>query len=223
MNKRIITSLIINLIIFCLMLFSLICSLIGFYFMEGNNALSEPSLMTFKFFTTDSNIVAGITSLVLAVSQILYITRHKKIPEFAYILKLIGTSSVTLTLMVTVFFLAPKSSAPASLFRNSNLFFHLIIPLLCIFSFVFLEKISSITIKQTFFGVLPMILYSIYYVTNIFMHLNNGNIDSAYDWYGFFILGVKSIYIIFPLILAITYFFTWILWLGNKSFLKKDN
>ena len=50
-----------------------------------------------------------------------------------------------------------------------------------------------------------MIIYGIYYSINIWVHQENGVVPVAYDWYSFVRGGVLEIFIVFPIILIITY------------------
>ena len=50
-------------------------------------------------------------------------------------------------------------------FMNSNLFMHLITPLLCIISFIFFEP-AKLSFVESFTGICPMILYAFYYIPN---------------------------------------------------------
>lgn len=45
----------------------------------------------------------------------------------------------------------------------------------------------------------------------------NGLIPKAYDWYGFFMMGLKSIVIVLPIIIAATYLMSLCLWKLNKA------
>ena len=103
------------------------------------------------------------------------------------------------------------------LLQNSNFFYHLIIPILSIITFCFLEKTSDIKIKKLIYSLLPVIIYGIYYLINILIHVENGIVPRKYDWYLFVQKGMNQIYIIFPLILLITYIITWGIWFINKK------
>ena len=99
---------------------------------------------------------------------------------------------------------------------NSNLFYHLIIPVLSIITFVFFEKNNKINFKDTLYGLLPVIVYSFFYVTNILIHMENGKVSPIYDWYWFVQNGVWTIIIVGSLMLLITYLISLGLWKLNK-------
>ena len=138
-----------------------------------------------------------------------------------YILKLAATTGVTLTMMVTVFFLAPTSNGNfIRYFMNSNFFMHLITPLLCIISFIFFEPSESAKLTITIPGILPMLLYSFYYTPNILIHLDNGKVNPDYDWYNFLAGGLNTIWFVIPLLYVVTWIFALGLWAANKKLAK---
>ena len=214
---------ILNIIIIVLTLFATISMIIGFHFMDNSFEFSATNLAAFKYFTVDSNILAGIASLI----YVLYIRSQRKLnsgnqklvlPPWLSLFKLASTTGVTLTMMVTVCFLAPSSSRGFfALFMNSNLFFHFIIQVLCIISFCFFESSEKIRFPQTLMGIIPMFLYSIYYSLNILLHMQNGQIDFKYDWYGFLGGKLSNIWFVMPTIYIMTWLFSLLLWFGNKK------
>lgn len=218
--QKIKISFIFNLVIFFLVAFSTIVMITGFSFMGGNKIFAPSNYTAFKYFTVDSNVLSGIISLIFAIYEILFFTgKIEELPSFLYRFKLIGNVGVTLTMVTTVCFLAPTAETGFfSLFLDSNLFFHLIIPLLCIISFIFFETESSISFKYTFAGLIPMIIYGAVYIANILIHLENGKPSSAYDWYGFLRGGLNTIWFVVPVVLLFTYFFSFVMWFFNKKF-----
>ena len=132
-------SIILNSLIFIFTLSATISMIIGFKFMGQFEVLSERNFKSFKYFTVDSNVFAGLISLAYVIYK--FTDRGKKstkLPKVFYILKLAATTGVTLTMIVTVFYLAPTSNGNfLRYFINSNCFMHLITPLLCIISFIF--------------------------------------------------------------------------------------
>jgi len=101
---------------------------------------------------------------------------------------------------------------------NSNFFFHFIIPVLCILSFVFFERPETkIKFKYSLTGIIPMVLYSIYYTTNILLHLENGKPTNRYDLYGFLGGKLSNAWFVIPAIYLMTWGFSILLWWGNKK------
>ena len=189
--------------------------------MSGEKVLSSTSFQAFKYFTVDSNVIAGLVSLCYMIYLCLMAKgKIKEMPKFMTYLKLASTTGVTLTMMVTVCFLAPRSTTTYfAYFMNSNFFMHLLTPLLCIITFAFFEP-ANLSFKETCFGTCFMILYALYYIPNILLHLDNGMVSPAYDWYGFLFGGLNTIWFVIPLLLLITWAFSICLWCINKKCAK---
>ncbi len=192
------------------------------WMMSGINGgvLSAAKLASLKYFTVDSNILMGIFALWAALDQGKVLKGKKAdVSALTYVLKLTGTVGVTLTMLVTIFFLGPtmgRTYGFFSLFEKSNFFLHLLNPVLSIIVFLCFEKSSKIKFKNTFMAVIPLVIYGVYYVTEALTHMTDGVINKGYDWYGFFVLGVRSAYIVLPLITIITWLISFALWKLNR-------
>ncbi len=211
-------SFIYNILIFIIVLLGTIFMITGYQFMTNSTTLIASGLSAFKYFTVDSNIIAGIASLIMIIYEHQVISKKRKIiPKYVYVFKYISTVAVMLTFIVTLFYLAPIfGSKFYTLYLNTNLLFHLIVPILCLISFIRYEK-GYINFKDTFLGLIPMGIYAIYYVINILVHLNNGQIDKVYDWYSFVIGGPLTIIIAVLIITCITYLISYLIWKFNKK------
>lgn len=195
-------SLILNIVIVLLTIFASIIMFTGIKLTRGAAPLLETSKIgMFKFFTVDSNIFMGLISLLFIIKTL----KNKEITKNMYILKLMSTTSVTLTFLVVFLYLGPISKdGIKSMLQNSNLFFHLIIPVLSIITFIKYEK-TNLKLKDTIYGIIPTIIYALFYTTNVLIHTNNGKVSPIYDWYWFVQNGVKQAIIVLPLIILITY------------------
>ena len=217
--KKIKVSMIFNFIIFVLVLLGTIFMVSGIEFMKHVELLSVSRLEAFKYFTVDSNILVGLSAFALFVAEAMFLNKKKDVPNVFYILKYVATCGVVLTFLVTAFFLAPFSTfSYFDFYQNSNLFFHFIVPILSVISFVFFEK-EHITFKHTFLSLIPMICYSIYYFIMVIPHIHNGEVSSEYDFYGFLRGGAGTIYFVFPIMLIIMYAIGYLLYFVQK---KKD-
>ena len=79
MNKRILAALIINIIV----VVSTTAITVSYYF-YSNNPLVKTGVDSYMFFTTDSNILAAISSLVIIPYEIQILKgKRKKLPRFA--------------------------------------------------------------------------------------------------------------------------------------------
>ncbi len=222
-KNKIKISISINIFIFFLMIIASVMMFSGFKFMHGNDVndmtLETKSIGMLRFFTVQSNIFAGIISLVFAFKQIQILKgKYDEIPVKYYVLKLMATTAVGLTFLVVFGYLGLIAKGGIlSLLMNSNLFFHLIIPVTSILSFILFEKSSNMSFKYTFYGIIPSVLYGIYYIGNILVHMENGKVSPLYDWYWFVQNGVWSALIVAPMIFLISYLISLIIWKLNKK------
>ncbi len=215
--KKIKVSIILNIIIFVLVIMSTIFMFTGFEFMGHNIPLQDTKLSVFKYFTVDSNILVGISSLLLLIYEILFIKKGKSIPRELFIFKYLGTTSVLLTFLVTTFFLAPFSVFNfLDFYKNSNFFFHFLIPVISGISFIFFEK-NNISFKETFLSIIPMFIYALIYMINVFTHLENGAVSYEYDFYWFLRGGINTVFIVVPVIFISTYLIGFITWKLNHK------
>ena len=219
MNK-VRTAYILNIIIFVLEAFAVA------WMMSGINSglLLASRMRALKYFTVDSNILLGVFALLAAVDQRRVLKREKsEVFVSTYILKLTGTVGVTLTMLVTIFFLAPTMSATygvLALFSYSNFFLHLLNPVLGIVTFLCFERSNRIAFRHTITGIIPMLLYAVYYVGEAVIHSENGLVAKGYDWYGFLAAGVRSAVVVLPILILITWGISVALW--NLNRLKED-
>lgn len=219
MKKRLFISAIGNIGIFAMVIAATVIMLTGYRFMGDDIALTSTKVEVLKFFTVDSNLLMGAIAAVLAVLEILFLCgKITQIPAWAYTLKLVGTVGVVLTMLTTVLFLAPFLVEDYwSLFRNANLFFHLVVPLVCLLVYLFGESTTSVRWRYSFWGMVPMGMYAIFYTINALSHIQDGKVPYAYDWYGFVQGGVSNMAFVLPIMLLGTYLICYLLWLGNRA------
>ena len=222
-KKKIKISLVLNILIVIMVVLATIFMVTGFKFMANTYVLTARGLEPLKFYTVDSNILIGVASLIMVIYEYLLLkNKIKIIPKYVYILKYIATVAVNLTFLVTLLYLSPLYGSKFwFLYQNSNLFFHLLVPLFGFISFVFYEK-TEIDHKYTYYGVSTMILYGIYYVINILIHMESGRVVAKYDWYGFVYGGMASIFIVFLIMVIITYIISLVIYKLSKPRRKKS-
>ncbi len=195
-------------------------------FRANSGVLSFSGIQVFRLFTVDSNILMGIAALVMACWEYQVIKGKKtEIPKGLYIFKMVATTGVGLTLLITLFYLLPLTYADSGLFglfHYSNFFFHLVVPVTSIITFGYLEGTLEITLKQVTWSILPVFLYEVFYVVVTLLHTHDGVIEAGYDWYYFFFLGPLSILIIGPFVLLFAYGIACALWTRNKVTAKNQ-
>lgn len=153
---------------------------------------------TFKYYTTISNVFAGISCFLLALYQIINYKTGKEIPYFAIIFKYISACMLSVTFLVVLFVLVPASGDVNEmirlLFSPKLLFHHTLCPILCIISFVLFENEYKIKKKYILYSLIPTFLYAI-----IFIFLNAFNIVNG----PYFFLKVNNQ----PIYMSIIWFF----------------
>lgn len=172
-----IISLIINAAIFVTTVFVLFFTL----FFKAD-PLIKHGYETFKFFTTDSNILSAIAALIVLIFQIRILTgKSKEIPRWAMILKYIGTTAVMVTFTVVMTFLGPLYTYYFVL-KGTAFYMHLVGPLLAFVSLWLFEPYYVIPKRVIHLAVIPTAVYGAVYLTEV---LIIGEFDGWDDFYGF--------------------------------------
>lgn len=223
-KKKVKVAIAINMLTVIMTVAACIIMYTGFKFMPGKDIVLEiAKVEMLKLFTVQSNIFVGIVSLIFAIKEMQIIKgKRTDLTITDYTFKLMSTTAVGLTFAVVFAYLGPITDGgiPVML-KNSNLFFHLIIPLVSIFNFTIFEKTNKLNFKKSFYGIIPMAIYGVFYIINIFIHMENGRVSTVYDWYWFVQNGIWTIVIVLPLIFAITYFISLVIWKLNRISIKK--
>ncbi len=229
---------IINLII---VIFTVVGLVFMFKFNDESNELVSHGVENFKYFTVLSNVFCGLVAFSQLSFDLLTIVRKKRTSgnsqadtyeakndsqdAFAAlygrfrITKLISTTAVALTFATIAFFLWPVYRLPG-MYSGSNLYFHLIIPLLAIFDFILLEGEGKIPFKCTFYATVPSILYGIFYITNILIN-GIGEWPDTNDWYGYLNWGAIGGAVIFVMTVLMTWLMACILRLISNKVCKQ--
>lgn len=194
-------------------------TLLGIGIMLYNNGddgglLSSSGWENFKYFTVLSNVFCGIVAGVFLVTQALCMsgkdgptvvlgrealangTKGPEYPLWLLLAKLAAAAAVTVTFLVVACFFGPLYTYPV-LYKGSNLWFHLIIPLLGMIEFCLLE--GEIPFHMTFLTGAPALVYGCFYLGNILIN-GKGDWPDTNDWYGFMNWGFGVAMVIFAVI-----------------------
>ena len=162
MKKRITAALILNILV----VISTAAITISYYF-YSNNPLVESGFDSYKFFTTDSNILAAVSSLVMIPFEIGILRgKSEKLPYAAIVFKLAGMTSVMLTFFTVMFLLLPVYG-PKFLLLGTAFYMHLAGPLAALVTFLFLETDHRVKLSHTLFALIPVVLYGAVYLTEV--------------------------------------------------------
>ena len=187
---------------------------VAWYFSGSQDVVGAESLTCFRYFTTDSNILMAVVSAV----WLWQLSKKRKNPSYEFpkwltALRLAGTTSVTLTFLMCVFFLAPmawmrRGIAGALHFFTGNVFIlHFLSPVMAITSFGLAADGKQAKRLDCLWAILPMFIYSIVYLIMVVL------LGKWYDFYGFTFGGQ---YRIVPIVVAVIYLATF----GMASALK---
>ena len=178
MNKRILFSLIINLVIF---LFLLTGTIIAFVIGDGVLTATFPEI--FKYFTFQSNVYMGIVAFIYAYYQFLILKGKKdNIPHVLNVFYHVGVTAVGLTFMIVILVLGPGYGY-AKMYNYANFFFHALVPVFAMVNYMFLMKECRLKIIETLFAMVPCVLYGIGYLIAVVS--NNAYGDIKIDFYMF--------------------------------------
>ena len=216
MGKRQTLALSFNITIFLLAVLGSVLCFGEIVFVETK--IYEHGIKMLKFFTVQSNVLAGITALFYVIFFIRERKTKKEIPMFVHILRFVATIDLAITFLVVALFLGfITDEGYFSMYVNANFLFHFLIPVLNFVSFEFFEQSPRFTIKHTFWGVLHLILYTIFYLIVVLTHFN-GSVPLEYDWYAFAQLGLPIAFMCAVLILGLGYLVSFLLHkLKNKQ------
>ena len=181
-------------IVIVLNILMVICLVTGLAIMVLRSG-SEGELLTssgwanLKYYTVLSNIFCGVIAAV-------FLLLRGKTPGWLMTLKLAAAASVAVTFLVVACFLGVLYGH-RYMYLGSNLFFHLILPLLGMIEFCLLEE--TISFRKTFLASIPTLLYGCVYLGNILIN-GTGEWPNTNDWYGFYLWGLGVALIIFAAI-----------------------
>ena len=110
----------------------------------------------FMFFTIQSNIAIALICIIGLVKLV----KEKTIPDWWYVLKFVGTVSITLTGMVFCFVLAPTLGEWA--WGLANVLTHVVVPLAAVADFFVTGVYGTIETRNVFYVTLPLLAYAVY-------------------------------------------------------------
>lgn len=171
------------------------------YLMGGGSLLSSRGLMSLKYYTTLSNIFAGIAAVIMIV--VLARTKSGKVPVWAALTKFASAVTVSVTFLVTLFFLAPTMGI-GGLYKGELMFMHAVGPVLAVVSFFMNRDLPEMKTSSALWATLPTILYGGVYSANIMLN-GVGSGMNTNDWYGFAAAGVHTVPFVYALMVLLTY------------------
>ena len=215
-NKRgFIAIIVLDLLVFISMVIGISLTIFDVRFMEDLPRLSSQSI--FITFTGLSNVFIGLVCLGCAIYRI--IKKEITLPAYLLLIKIIALADITITFVITATYLAPSiGSSWWRLYINNNIFNHFLTPLLAVITFLILERYREFSWKYCFLSLVPLLLYGVLYLTNVYTHLTpEGKTDLTYDIYGFCRLGTGILVLFLIGFMAISFGLTLLYWFLNKQ------
>ncbi|MBR2834338.1 MAG: hypothetical protein IKE43_01290 [Coriobacteriales bacterium] len=124
------------------------------------------SFTVFMYYTVLSNLLGGIACATCFICELRELRQGTSLPNFARLLKYAASCCLLMTFIVVVFILAPAYYNAGMdgfylLFGHRELFItHLLGPLLVCTSYMLFEADKTMTLKQSFAGFLPTLIYA---------------------------------------------------------------
>ena len=215
-NKRgFITIIVLDLLVFISMVIGISLTIFDVRCMVDLPRLSSQSI--FMTFTGLSNVFIGLVCLGCALYRI--IKKEMTLPAYLLLIKIIALADITITFVITATYLAPSiGSSWWRLYINNNIFNHFLTPLLAVITFLILERYREFSWKYCFLSLVPLLLYGVLYLTNVYTHLTpEGKTDLTYDIYGFCRFGTGILVLFLIGFMAISFGLTLLYWFLNKQ------
>lgn len=181
------------------------------FFNTKEGVLTSKGITNLKYYTTLSNILAAVVAAAWIVGS--FAGNNKRTVA---VWKLTAASAVGVTFLVVIGFLGPLYGF-GGMYRGSNFFLHLVVPLLAMAEYVLFndEKMSA---KDNLFAMLPPLVYGTYYIINTWIGGVKGN-----DIYGFLQWGYPVGLLLFGVICIVAYGIGWLLRFANdKRMISED-
>lgn len=190
-KTKTVLSVIINTVI-CL---ATTATVISYFFIKS--PLIENGWESFKFFTTDSNVLTAIAAALTAAYNIA-VLRGKRgaLPRAVTFFKFMGAVSLTLVFLTVMCLLLPAYGAE-TVFGGTGFYMHVITPVLSVLSFAWLDGHRRIPLKQAWLGMPAIVAYGALYLTQVVILQN---------WSDFYLFNYGGRwYITLPVILSVSY------------------
>ena len=158
-------------IAFNLAIFLITAALMLRIFRKGGAWNIENGKTAFRFFTVQSNVLCAVSALLMCFFPGV---------RAVWLLKYAGTAAVCVTMLTVLIYLGPVYGYK-KLLSGTDLFMHLITPLLALVSFAVFEK-QGLSFAEALWGLVPVILYGALYMYKAVFAPK----DKAWeDFYGF--------------------------------------
>ncbi|MBE5736492.1 MAG: hypothetical protein E7356_03995 [Clostridiales bacterium] len=200
-NKKTIVALVLN------------CAIILLEIIGAILSLQRHGWSAFLYYTEISNYSTLIISVLFVIFGIITLVKHTHIPHIITILRYISTTMLTITIIVVVFVLIPlrPQNALFMLFGNSNLYQHLLCPVISVVSFFIFEKDQKLLHRNICYALIPTLLYGTIMLTLNFLKV----VEGPYPFLQVYEFPTHKLIVTLIVVLAMS---TLISWLSLKIF-----
>ena len=162
-------------------------------------------IMCLRYFTVQSNLFAGIVALVALFYQ----------GKATNILKFMSATATGLTFAVVALFLGPVYGY-GRMYKNANLYFHLIVPLICMVDYILITDAPK-KMKWKIACAMLTVIYGFGYILNILINGKGGRYPNNNDFYFFLRWGWGVAILIFAGIISVSFGIACLLSLFNSK------
>ena len=161
--QRIYLSMAINIAIVCLTLYTCWWT---YHIFERGKTVRQKKVM-FRYYTYNSNILSAAASLVILLYELVRLSNGAAaLPEWAVLLRLVAATSVAVTFLTVLVFLAPAMGFK-EMYTKDSFYMHLVGPVLAAVQFVFVENSFSIRFPLSLLGGSTVIIYAVIYLIKV--------------------------------------------------------
>lgn len=131
--------------------------------MHAAREFNGSGIATFRYFTTDSNVLCGVLSLIAAAFTLpVLLNKRDSVPKAVLVLKYVGTVAVALTFSVVIVFLGPIYGY-GMMYRGASFYLHGIVPILAMVSWIVFDRGLKLKFRAILLAMVPVAVYGVVY------------------------------------------------------------
>lgn len=210
-----------SIIALCVCILINIFQLIAFVIDVGDlyhHGTPESGVHTFRMFTTLSNLLVAIAS-VISIPYFIDDIRHKTFyyPRWLMTILYIGTEGVALTFVSAITLISANLGFVKAMLTDSSLFLHTFVPLLSMSLFLFIKPHYRFKFIRTLLPMIPVVAYTIlYFIMAVLIGPENGGWRDHYS-----ANTIMPWYFSAPMILGLAYGISVLLWFVHNKMSKR--
>ncbi|MBR6084428.1 MAG: hypothetical protein IKP61_02285 [Spirochaetales bacterium] len=179
-----------------------------------DGALVSGGLGAFKYYTVLSNVFCALSCLCSALCFL--IRRKADLPSWLYVFRLMGSSVVSVTFLVVLFFLG-LIYGYKQMFTGVSFWLHLVGPVSAIASQLLMKQAKPMPLRTSFWGIAPTVLYGVFYISVNAVQWT-GESNPTTDFYRFLAWGWGIGVVIYLAIFLINWLVSLLYWsVGRKG------